>query len=64
MALTATANLTTRTIVIESLDMRGCHVISRLPNKPNVSYSGDKIRQPLGCLGTTHRRLVQKENEV
>ena len=39
MALTATANLTTRTIVIESLDMRGCHVISQLPNKPNMSYS-------------------------
>lgn len=39
MALTATANLTTRTIVIESLDMRGCHVISQLPNKPNISYS-------------------------
>ena len=39
MALTATANLTTRSIVIESLDMQGCHVISRLPNKPNIFYS-------------------------
>lgn len=39
MALTATANLTTRAIVIESLDMQGCHVISRLPDKPNIFYS-------------------------
>ena len=39
MALTATANLATRTVVITSLDMHGCHVISRLPNKPNICYS-------------------------
>ena len=39
MALTATANLTTRTTVIESLDMQGCHVISQLPNRPNIFYS-------------------------
>lgn len=38
MALTATANLTTGAIVIESLDMQGCHAIS-LPNKPNIFYS-------------------------
>ena len=39
MALTATANLTTCVIVIQSLDMQGCHVISQLPHKPNIFYS-------------------------
>jgi hypothetical protein len=46
MALSATANLITRTIVIESLDMCEDHVISQPPNKPSISYSvhGDEIR--------------------
>ena len=39
MALTATANLATRTVVIESLDMQGCHLICKIPNKPNIFYS-------------------------
>lgn len=39
MALTATASLTMRTIVIESLDMQGCHEISQLLNKPNIYYA-------------------------
>ena len=39
MAVTATANLATRTLVVESLDMQGCHLICKIPNKPNIYYS-------------------------
>ena len=38
MALTATASLKTRKIVMESLEMRCCHAIARNPNKSNIWY--------------------------
>ena len=38
MALTATANLATRKIVIQSLEMRGCYIKSRNPNRSNSQY--------------------------
>ena len=38
MALTATANLATRKIVIQSLEMRGCYIKSRNPNRSNIQY--------------------------
>lgn len=36
MALTATANVKTRTNVMKSLEMTQAHVISKLPNNPNL----------------------------
>ena len=39
MALTATANLATRKIVIQSLEMRGCYIKSQDPNKVNIQYA-------------------------
>ena len=38
MALTATASSITRTAVITSLNMKGCHSIIRVPNKTNLKY--------------------------
>ena len=38
MALTATANLKTREMVVKSLDMKGCFVLSQNPNKTNMYY--------------------------
>lgn len=38
MALTATANLKTREMVVKSLDMKGCFVLSQNPNKTNIYY--------------------------
>ena len=38
MALTATATISTRRKIILSLDMQGCHVISRNPRKMNIKY--------------------------
>ena len=39
MALTATATVSTRRIVISSLCMKGCHLVVRSPNKHNIKYS-------------------------
>ena len=38
MALTATANLATRKMVIRSLEMNGCYIKARNPNKSNIRY--------------------------
>lgn len=38
MALTATASIKTRKIVVESLEMRSCHIIAKNPNKLNIRY--------------------------
>jgi len=38
MALTATATISSRRKIILSLDMQGCHVISRNPRKMNIKY--------------------------
>ena len=38
MALTATATVSTRRKIILSLNMKGCHVISRNPRKTNIKY--------------------------
>lgn len=39
MALTATANLATRKMVIRSLEMNGCYIKARNPNKSNIQYT-------------------------
>ena len=39
MALTATANLATRNMVINSLEMCGCYVLALNPNKVNIRYA-------------------------
>lgn len=39
MALTATANVRTRKVIIESLEMKCCHVLFKNPNKLNIRYS-------------------------
>jgi len=39
MALNATANYTTRMLIIESLEMHSCYEIIHLPNNPNIHYS-------------------------
>ena len=39
MALTATANLSTRKVVIKSLEMHKCYVLVRNPNKVNIRYA-------------------------
>ena len=38
LALTATANLSTMKMVIANLEMRGCYVKSRNPNRSNIQY--------------------------
>ena len=38
MALTATANLTTRRMIIKNLEMHGCYIKSRNPNRANIHY--------------------------
>ena len=38
MALTATANLTTRKMIIRSLEMHGCYIKAQNPNKRNIRY--------------------------
>ena len=39
MALTATATVVTRGKIISSLNMKGCHVISKNPYKANIHYT-------------------------
>ena len=39
MALTATANVSTREVVLSSLEMRACHILSRDPNQLNIFYA-------------------------
>ena len=39
MALTATATVKLRKSVIQKLAMKGCKVISKLPDRPNIRYS-------------------------
>ena len=39
MALTATANLATRKMVLRSLEMNGCYIKARNPNKSNIRYT-------------------------
>lgn len=39
MALTATANLSTRKMVIQSLEMHRCYIKARNPNKTNIRYT-------------------------
>lgn len=39
MALTATANVRTRKLILDSLEMRCCHILARNPNKLNIRYS-------------------------
>jgi ATP-dependent DNA helicase RecQ len=38
MALTATANLGTRKMVIGNLEMHGCYIKARNPNRANIQY--------------------------
>ena len=39
LALTATVTRTMRTSIIQSLNMRGCEVVSLSPNRPNIFYA-------------------------
>lgn len=39
MALTATASITTREIVIRSLEMQSCYLLTKNPNQLNIKYS-------------------------
>ena len=39
MALTATTNLSTRKMVIQSLEMHRCYIKARNPNKTNIRYT-------------------------
>ena len=39
MALTATANLATRMMVIRNLEMSGCYILARNPNEKNIRYT-------------------------
>ena len=39
MALTATATIRTRKVIMKSLEMRCCHVLARNPNKINIRYA-------------------------
>ena len=46
MALTATATVTMRRVILSTLDMNGCYLVIRDPNKINIKYS--VLKQ--GCL--------------
>ena len=39
MALTATANVSTREVALSSLEMRACHILSKDPNQLNIFYA-------------------------
>ena len=39
MALTATANVSTHEVVLSSLEMRACHILSKDPNQLNIFYA-------------------------
>ena len=50
LALTATANPATRSMVIKSLEMQGCSIVAVNPNKPNIKYIVALKPTDVNCL--------------
>lgn len=57
MALTATATTDTRAAVIKCLDMEGCHIISRIPNKINIKFS--VMEKPMDVMQVLYPILLK-----
>ena len=65
MALTATANLATRKIVIRSLEMHGCYIKARNPNKRNIHYMvAEKPRDLMTVIKPIVKNVIEKGKEA
>ena len=60
MALTTTADLTTRKVVIDSLEMHGCCVLAQNPNKVNIRYAVEEKPTDIMSLFGPIIRCVQQ----
>ena len=63
LALTATATLATRKIVVESLEMQGCFVMAVNPNKPNIKYIVASKPTDMNYVVSNITQRVSKERE-
>ena len=65
MALTATANLATRKMVIQSLEMNGCYIKARNPNKRNIRYTvAEKPVDVLTVVRPIVKHVIEKGQEA
>ena len=65
MALTATANLATRKTVIRSLEMNGCYIKARNPNKRNIRYTvAEKPVDLLAVVKPIVTHVIEKGQEA
>lgn len=65
MALTATANLVTRKMVIWSLEMNGCYILARNPNKKNIRYTvAEKPNDLVTILTPIVKNVIEKGQEA
>jgi hypothetical protein len=65
MALTATANLATRKMVIRSLEMNGCYIKARNPKKSNIRYTvAEKPVDILTIVKPVVKHIIEKGQEA
>ena len=65
MALTATANLATRKVVIRSLEMNGCYIKARNPNKRNIRYTvAEKPHDLMTVIKPIVKHVIEKGQEA
>ena len=65
MALTVTANLATRKIVIQNLKMNGCYVLARNPNKKNIRYTvAEKPNDLMTIIAPIIKNVIEKGQEA
>lgn len=65
MALTATANLATRKMVIRNLEMNGCYIVSRNPNKINVRFTvAEKPSDLITVVTPIIKNVIEKGKEA
>ena len=64
MALTATANVDTRKVVIHSLEMQSCYVLAKNPNQLNIRYSTfNKPANPLTIVEPFLNKITMDHQE-
>ena len=65
MAHTATANLATRKMVIRSLEMSGCYIKAKNPNKRNILYTvAEKPNNHLTIVEPIVKNVIEKGQEA
>ena len=65
MALTAMANLATRKMVIRNLEMNGCYVLARNPNKKNIRYAvAEKHNELVTIISPIVINVIEKGQEA